>query len=102
MALISERESVAVKLLVSQGASIAEIQNDTAVFLGDITGVRRTERGVKNAPPLSATLQFGKDITESARLGMLDPVVGRETETERVIQILSRRTKNNPSLIGEP
>ena len=103
LALISERESVAVKLLASQGASAAEIQNDTAVFLGDVTGVRRTERAQKSAPtPLSYTLQFGKDITESARMGLLDPVVGREEETERVVQILSRRTKNNPCLIGEP
>ena len=103
LALISERESVAVKLLISQGVSIAEIQNDTAVFLGDITGTRRTEKQQRQAsPPLSVTLQFGKDITESARLGLIDPVVGRDAETERVIQILSRRTKNNPCLIGEP
>jgi len=103
LALISERESVAVKLLISQGASISEIQNDTAVFLGDVTGARRTERAQKGAPAqLSYTLQFGKDITESARMGLIDPVVGREEETERVVQILSRRTKNNPCLIGEP
>jgi ATP-dependent Clp protease ATP-binding subunit ClpC len=103
LALVSERESVASKLLISQGASLSEIQNDTAVFLGDVTGARRTERAQKSAPaPLSYTLQFGKDITESARMGLLDPVVGRETETERVVQILSRRTKNNPCLIGEP
>jgi ATP-dependent Clp protease ATP-binding subunit ClpC len=92
-----------VKLLASQGASASEIQNDISVFLGDVTGMHRAERGQKSAPsPLSYTLQFGKDMTESARLGLLDPVVGREDETERVIQILSRRTKNNPCLIGEP
>ncbi|MBQ8447397.1 MAG: ATP-dependent Clp protease ATP-binding subunit [Clostridia bacterium] len=103
LALISERESVAVKLLISQGASVAEIQNDIAVFLGDISGTRRSERSRAGASSaLSVTLQFGKDITESARSGLLDPVVGRDAETERTIQILSRRTKNNPCLIGEP
>ena len=102
LALISERESVAVKLIISQGASVAEIQNDIAVFLGDISGTRRAERTRAQGTPLSAALQFGKDITESARAGLLDPVIGRDAETERVIQILSRRTKNNPCLIGEP
>ncbi len=101
LALLSERESVAVKLIISQGASVAEIQNDINVFLGDISGTRTRERARHGTAP-SAVLQYGKDMTESARLGLLDPVIGRDTETERVIQILSRRSKNNPCLIGEP
>lgn len=102
LALLSERECVAVKLMISQGASVSEVQNDIAVFLGDISGTRKTERPRGQHGGLSTTLQFGKDITENARQGLLDPVIGRETETERVIQILSRRSKNNPCLIGEP
>ncbi len=104
LSLISERESVAVKLLISQGASVGEIQNDISVFLGEISGSRTREksRQVQSAPTTPTLLQFGKDMTESARQGLLDPVIGRDTETERVIQILSRRSKNNPCLIGEP
>lgn len=100
LALVSEKESVAVKLIISQGASTGEIQNDICVFLGDISGTRAKEKG--RAAGTAAVMQFGKDMTESARAGMIDPVIGRDTETERVIQILSRRTKNNPCLIGEP
>ncbi len=101
LALLSERESIAVKVIISQGASVSEIQNDINIFLGDISGTRTRER-TRASSASSAVLQFGKDITESARAGMLDPVIGRDTETERVIQILSRRSKNNPCLIGEP
>ena len=97
LALLSERESVAVKMLISQGASVGEIQNDISVFLGDISGARTRERTRQSTAP-SAVLQFGKDLTESARAGLLDPVIGRDVETERVIQILSRRSKNNPCL----
>ena len=61
---------------------------------GRRSGMRRTK-----TPTLD---QFGRDLTEMAREGKLDPVIGREREIERVIQILSRRTKNNPVLIGEP
>ncbi|MBO5006020.1 MAG: ATP-dependent Clp protease ATP-binding subunit, partial [Clostridia bacterium] len=103
LSLISERESVAVKLLISQGASVGEIQNDISVFLGEISGSRTRERSRPNSnASIPTVLQFGKDMTESARQGLLDPVIGRDTETERVIQILSRRSKNNPCLIGEP
>ena len=101
LAMLDERESVAVKLMISQGASVGEIQNDISVFLGDISGTRTREKQRPHTPP-AAVLQFGHDITESARRGMLDPVIGRDAETERVIQILSRRSKNNPCLIGEP
>lgn len=103
LAMIAERESVAVKLIISQGASVAEIQNDLNVFLGDISGTRTHERvKTRETSSLATVLQFGKDITESARQGLLDPVIGRDDETERTIQILSRRIKNNPCLTGEP
>ncbi|MCQ2429502.1 MAG: ATP-dependent Clp protease ATP-binding subunit [Clostridia bacterium] len=66
---------------------------------GGITDRRKKEQTLSGAPTIS---QFGRDLTSLAREGKLDPVIGRDTETERVVQILSRRTKNNPCLIGEP
>jgi len=101
LALLTERESVAVKLLVAQNISINELQNDIISFFGDVSGdsdvtVKKTKSNI------SSVAKFGRDLTAYASMGLLDPIVGRETETERVIQILSRRTKNNPCLIGEP
>ena len=101
LALLTERESVAVKLLVAQNISINELQNDIISFFGDVTSdADVTVRKPKNS--VSAIGRFGRDLTAYASMGLLDPIVGREAETERVIQILSRRTKNNPCLIGEP
>ena len=102
LALIAERESVAVKLLIAGGVSISELQNDIISFFGDMgaEGEAPAAKGGKNNT--SVLLQYGKDLTALAICGMLDPIIAREMETERVIQILSRRTKNNPCLIGEP
>ena len=103
LALISERESVAVKLLIAGGVSIGELQNDIIAFFGDMS-TENEAAAVKNGKNGSGSvlLQYGKDLTALAVCGMLDPIIAREAETERVIQILSRRTKNNPCLIGEP
>lgn len=102
LALISERESVAVKLLIAGGVSISELQNDIVAFFGDM-GTETEASAAKNGKSgTSVLLQYGKDLTALALCGMLDPIIAREAETERVIQILSRRTKNNPCLIGEP
>ena len=101
LAMLQEKESVAVKLLVAQNVSVNELQNDIISFFGDIGGEADvTAKKPKSA--LSAVGQFGRDLTAYASMGLLDPIIGREEETERVIQILSRRTKNNPCLIGEP
>jgi ATP-dependent Clp protease ATP-binding subunit ClpC len=101
LAMLQEKESVAVKLLVAQNVSVNELQNDIISFFGDIGGEAEvTAKKPKGA--LSAVGQFGRDLTAYASMGLLDPIIGREEETERVIQILSRRTKNNPCLIGEP
>ncbi len=101
LAVLSERESVAVKLLIAQNLSLNELQNDIIAFFGDISG--EGEASVKTVKSsVSAIGQYGRDLTTLASVGLLDPIIGRETETERVIQILSRRTKNNPCLIGEP
>jgi ATP-dependent Clp protease ATP-binding subunit ClpC len=95
LALISERESVAVRVLADLGVDM--------MALGEII---KKEAGAKNRAAANSSTptldQYGKDITKAAREGELDPVIGRQQEIERIVQILSRRTKNNPVLIGEP
>ena len=100
LALIAERESVAVKLLIAQNISLNELQNDIVAFFGELNS--ENDMQTKKTRPVSAIGQYGRDLTAYASMGLLDPIIGRATETERVIQILSRRTKNNPCLIGEP
>ena len=108
LSLVSERESVAVKLIVAQNVSLGELQNDIIAFFGDMGAEVDTPQGKPmkggggSGGTASAVGQYGRDLTTLAICGMLDPIIGREAETERVIQILSRRTKNNPCLIGEP
>ncbi len=100
LALSRERDSVAFRILVSYGAP----QNLYEELSKQITEeVPESEKGKNKAGGDTPTLnQFGRDLTELARSGKFDPVIGREKEIERVIQILSRRTKNNPVLLGEP
>lgn len=105
LALLAESDSVAVTLLEENGADPDELSEDTDRFLGAMadpglaSGSGRQPVKLKDAPSLA---QYGRDLTAMARDGRLDPMIGREAETERVMQILSRRTKNNPCLIGEP
>ncbi len=101
LALLSERECVAVRLLIAQSVSLSELQNDIIAFFGDM-GTHQESTSAKPAKQPGALAQFGRDLTAMASCGLIDPIIGREKETERVIQILSRRTKNNPCLIGEP
>lgn len=106
LALLSEPDCVAVTLVEEAGADPDELIADAERFIGSV--VDRPER----RPPKAATItklrdapslaQYGRDLTAAARDHKLDPVIGREDETERLIGILSRRTKNNPCLIGEP
>ncbi len=105
-AMLSDRDCVAVRILESLGVSVGELRNDLDSYLSSgpqSASVRRTasdpERTKSEKSPI---LQYGRDLTEMARRGRIDPIIGRDRETERVIQILSRRTKNNPCLIGEP
>ena len=99
-AILEEKECVGYKLLASLGINIQEMKGDLLAFLGG--GKRPQERSAAKAAENSALLTYGRDLTELAEAGKLDPIVGREREIGRVIQILSRRTKNNPCLIGEP
>lgn len=111
MAIIQEGDSYAVRLLSDLGADPQTIFNDTARAVGaeppePATRAPRgsaSRAGAANKNSKTPTLdQFGRDLTKIAKDGGMDPIIGRAKEIERVIQILSRRTKNNPVLIGEP
>ncbi|MCL1859455.1 MAG: ATP-dependent Clp protease ATP-binding subunit [Oscillospiraceae bacterium] len=131
MALLQENECVAIKILNAEGANIELIYNDILNYFSSqeyassaksmtgndfipgigmpqfgMTGqfntanpVNPNKKNINNTPVLN---QYGKDLTMLAEQGKLDPIIGRDGEMERVVQILSRRTKNNPCLIGEP
>jgi ATP-dependent Clp protease ATP-binding subunit ClpC len=100
LGLIREGEGVAAQVLKNLGADLDKVRRQVVDLLGGSSPgmVKRESRGRKT-PTLD---QFGRELTELAREGKLDPVVGREKEIQRVIQVLSRRTKNNPVLIGDP
>ena len=104
LAIIKEGENVAVRLLNALGANVQKLYVDTLLAIGQDGNLYKEDLNKKNAGKgKTATLdQYSRDLTALARAGKLDPVVGREDEIRRVIQILSRRTKNNPCLIGEP
>jgi ATP-dependent Clp protease ATP-binding subunit ClpC len=100
LGLLREGEGVASSVLDSFGITLERARAETAHILTQGTPKSsRTPRGASRTPALD---QLGIDLTASARAGKLDPVIGRHKEIERLIQILSRRTKNNPVLIGEP
>lgn len=99
LGLIREGEGVAAQVLRNLGADLDKVRRHVVDLLGGTSGQgTKTSRGRKT-PTLD---QFGRDLTELAQEGKLDPVIGRSEEIQRVIQVLSRRTKNNPCLIGEP
>lgn len=100
LALIREGEGVAARILKDANIDFEKIRTQIMQMIQEEGGeIQGTSKGKSNTPNLD---QFGTDLTELAREGKLDPVIGRDKEIERVIQILSRRTKNNPVLIGEP
>lgn len=104
MAIIKEGENVAFRLLNTLGINVQKVYADTLVAIGQDANLYKEDLG-RRAPGrgrASALAQYSKDLTAMAREGRLDPVIGREEEISRLIQILSRRTKNNPCLIGEP
>ncbi len=104
LALIKEGENVAVRLLNTLGANVQKIYVDTLIAIGQDGNLYKEDLGKKgDRKAKQSTLeQYSRDLTALAREGKLDPVVGREEEIRRVVQILSRRTKNNPCLVGEP
>ena len=105
LAIIKEGDCAASRLLNTMGANPQKLFVDILAAMGEDPAQYREEiqRGRTEAATLTPTLdQYSRDLTAMARSGRLDPVIGREKETERVIQILCRRGKNNPCLIGEP
>jgi ATP-dependent Clp protease ATP-binding subunit ClpC len=105
LGLIREGEGVAAQVLVKLGADLNRVRQQVLQLLSGYQGKEPTESGSgrgEGTPSSSLVLdQFGRNLTASAREGKLDPVIGRGKEIERVMQVLSRRTKNNPVLIGE-
>lgn len=105
LALLKEGENVAVRLLNTLGLSIQKLYVDTLVAMGENGNLYKEDLGKKQNrknKQTSTLEQYSRDLTALAAEGKLDPVIGRENEIKRVIEILSRRTKNNPCLIGEP
>jgi ATP-dependent Clp protease ATP-binding subunit ClpC len=110
LGLIREGEGVAAQVLQKLGADLNRVRQQVIQLLSGYQGKESSLAGTGGSPstsprhpPSSLVLdQFGRNLTQAAREGKLDPVIGREQEIERVMQILSRRTKNNPVLIGEP
>src|SRR6476661_1456307 len=108
LGLLREQEGVAAQVLMNLGLKLEDVREEVLNLLGhnmdsgETSGPSErgtTSKGGKSKTP--ALDSFGRDLTELARQGKLDPVIGRQNEIERVIQVLSRRTKNNPVLLGE-
>ncbi|MDR0945376.1 MAG: ATP-dependent Clp protease ATP-binding subunit [Bifidobacteriaceae bacterium] len=107
LGLIREGEGVAAQVLVKLGADLGRVRQTVIELLSGYQGKEQVSVGggpsSQQTPAGSAVLdQYGRNLTQAAREGKLDPVIGRATEMERVMQVLSRRTKNNPVLVGEP
>jgi ATP-dependent Clp protease ATP-binding subunit ClpC len=105
LGLIREGEGVAAQVLVKLGADLNRVRQQVIQLLSGYQGKEPQTAGgpAEGTPSTSLVLdQFGRNLTQAARESKLDPVIGREKEIERVMQVLSRRTKNNPVLIGEP
>lgn len=104
LSLLKESECVATRLLRTMGAAIQKLYIDTLAAMGEDPALYKEDLAMKQKNKKSAATleQYSRDLTALARDGRLDPVIGREQEIQRVIEILSRRSKNNPCLIGEP
>lgn len=105
LAMILIGDNVALRLLNTLGVSIHKLYLDTLIAMGEDPSLFKqdlTKRGTSQTQGTATLDQYSRDLTQLAKDGMLDPVIGRDDEIKRVIEILSRRTKNNPCLIGEP
>ncbi|MBO5143455.1 MAG: ATP-dependent Clp protease ATP-binding subunit [Clostridia bacterium] len=103
LAIMKETDSVASRILLELNVDIQKIFNDVLRIVSDETiGIGKEKKKTTEMSHTPTLNQFGKDLTNEALNGKLDPIIGRENEVERIIQILSRRTKNNPCLVGEP
>ena len=106
LGLIREGEGVAAQVLIKLGADLNRVRNQVLQLLSGFQGKEAATAGAPETGQSTAAAtildQFGRNLTQDARQNKLDPVIGREKEIERVMTVLSRRTKNNPVLIGEP
>jgi ATP-dependent Clp protease ATP-binding subunit ClpC len=104
LGLIREGEGVAAQVLVKLGADLNRVRQQVIQLLSGYQGKEPQGAGPAEGTPSTSLVldQFGRNLTQAARESKLDPVIGREKEIERLMQVLSRRTKNNPVLIGEP
>ena len=103
LAIIKEGDNIAARLLYTLGISLPKLYSDTLAAMGEDVSLAKDDLNPKKKKNPTKTLdQYSRDLTRLAKEGRLDPVIGRESEILRVTQILSRRTKNNPCLIGEP
>ena len=106
LGLIREGEGVAAQVLIKLGADLNRVRNTVLQLLSGFQGKEAVSSGAPETGPQPSSSQvldqFGRNLTQAARENKLDPVIGREKEIERVMVVLSRRTKNNPVLIGEP
>ncbi len=100
--LLKESECIAVRILEALDIKVDKIYTDIANILNDYDTDTKKTKEEKNHNNTQFLNQFGSDLTKQAKEGKLDPVTGRSDETDRIIEVLSRRTKNNPCLIGEP
>ena len=104
--IMKENDSLAIRILIDLDVNPEDMYSDIAKTLNEFEESINNSNQEKQEPnsynSTQSLNQFGTDLTKQAREGKLDPVIGRNEETDRVIEILSRRTKNNPCLIGEP
>ncbi len=106
--ILNERDNFAIKFLKEMGVDIAAFTTSVLEFSGtsqqdvDNITMKTSQNSNKGKSKIETLQKYGRDLTAEAEKGKIDPVIGRETEVERIIQILCRRTKNNPCLIGEP
>ncbi len=106
LGILREGEGVGTKILLEEGLNLEKVRQEVLKLLNNNMGKNSNHTPIENNNPNSSNTpilnQYGRDLNQLAVEGKLDPVIGRSTEIERVIQILSRRTKNNPCLVGEP
>ncbi|MBQ5801061.1 MAG: ATP-dependent Clp protease ATP-binding subunit, partial [Clostridia bacterium] len=108
LALLSENDSVGLKILNSMNINVNELRSELIAFFTNSSATRQKNQKKRagasslNPSEFPTLSSYGRDLTAMARLHKIDPIIARENEISRVIQILSRRTKNNPCLIGEP
>ena len=102
LGLLREGEGIAAQVLTNLGIDLKRARKEVIQLLGGEEGAAHPAAEGKSSPQTPTVDAFGRDLTRLAHEGKLDPVIGRDKEIERVVQVLSRRTKNNPCLIGEP